>query len=86
MFQNTIFESSKRQYIMNLISTNKVTFETKVGKVEIVNIENGWIFEFISGWNNGLHCDVPFKTFDKCYSHIKGRMKEWLKEMKIENQ
>jgi len=40
-------------------------------------LDGGYVFEFTSGWNNGLHCDIPFASFDKCYTHIKGRMKEW---------
>jgi hypothetical protein len=65
---------------------NKITFESEVGNVQIFEHEDGgYVFEFTSGWNNGLHCAVPFKTFDKCYSHIKGRMNEWKKEMKRES-
>jgi len=60
---------------------NSVKFDTKVGIVEVVKHEDGgWVFEFISGFNDGLHCDVPFTTFDKCYCHIKKRMPDWVKE------
>jgi hypothetical protein len=67
---------------MTPINTNVITFKTEVGNVDIFTTDNGWVFEFTSGWNNGLHCDVPFKTFDKCYTHIKSRMKEWILEQK----
>jgi hypothetical protein len=67
---------------MTPVSTNRIVFETEVGNVEIFSLNGGYVFEFTSGWNNGLHCDVPFVSFDKCYSHIKGRMKEWKFEQK----
>lgn len=67
---------------MTPISTNSITFQTEVGQVDIFTNDGGWVFEFTSGFNKGLHCDVAFKTFDKCYLHIKGRMKEW----KLEQQ
>jgi hypothetical protein len=63
-----------------------ITFETSVGKVDIISIHGGWVFEFRSGYNNGLHCQDPFKTFDKCYSYIKGRIKGWEKEQKIDDE
>ena len=59
-----------------------VCFDSKVGEFVIIKNSNGYVFEFTSGFNNGLHCDVPFESFDKCYTHIKGRMREWIKEMK----
>jgi hypothetical protein len=67
---------------MTPINTNVITFKTEVGNVDLFTTDNGWVFEFTSGWNNGLHCDVPFKTFDKCYTNIKSRMKEWILEQK----
>lgn len=78
IFVSTIKEIKK----MTPININTITFNTEVGQVDIYSIDGGWVFEFTSGWNNGLHCDVPFKSFDKCYTHIKGRMKEWVKEQK----
>ena len=61
---------------------HKLVFETEVGDVQLFEHEDGgYLFEFISGWNNGLHCDIPFKSFDKCYTHIKSKMKEWKLEM-----
>lgn len=70
---------------MRPVSTN-IEFETPVGIVVVFAHGEGWVFEFKSGWNNGLHCDVPFGSFDKCYSHLKGRMKEWKAEQKKEQQ
>lgn len=64
--------------------SNRIEFETEVGNVEIYALDGGYVFEFISGWNNGLHCAVPFASFDKCYNHIKSRMKEWKLEQKLE--
>lgn len=70
---------------MTPISTNRIDFHTPVGNVTVVEHEDGgWVFEFTSGWNNGLHCAVPFSSFDKCYTHIKSRITDWKKEIKRE--
>lgn len=67
---------------MTPVSTNRIEFETEVGNVVISTLDGGYVFEFTSGWNYGLHCDVPFPSFDKCYTNIKSRMKEWKSEQK----
>ena len=65
---------------MELVS-GQVIFKTKVGEVLIKEIEGRYFFEFISGYNFGLHNDVGTKTFDQCYKLLKSRMRGWIKEM-----
>lgn len=67
---------------MTPIGTNRIEFITEVGNVEIFILDGGYVFEFISGWNNGLHCDESFVSFDKCYTYIKSKMKDWKLEQK----
>ena len=52
---------------------DKISFETKNGIVDIYSMGNGWFFEFVSGEQNGLHNNDPFKSFDKVFLAAKKR-------------
>lgn len=61
-------------------------FETEVGTLRIDKIQDGWVYEFVSGYNNGLHLPVPVKSFDLAYRLAKKAASESAKEMKEEIQ
>lgn len=64
---------------------NTVKFETETGIVEIFTLDNGnYGFEWISGYNNGLHNAEPLSTFDAAYREVRRSNSNGIKERKIE--
>jgi len=60
-------------------------FQTNVGTFNIwKDISGSWNYECINGYSNGLHNNVPFGTFDKCYIAVKKVVKTETTNLKLE--